>query len=259
MEAINGRKTIQRKRQPAELFQQIGRLQMELEWLKKSLSCSDARELRKLVDHDHPELSGSRRMVDYLAREGIPISRDRVRNLMHRMGLRAIYRKPRTTVPGDPSERFPYLVDASTVTAVDQVWATDITYIPLQKGFLYLVAIVDLFSRNVLSWKLSNSLDTEFCLEALEMALGGGRRPEIFHSDQGCQFTTADFVSRLQAEEIKISWSGRKRCYDNILVERLWRTVKYEEVYLRAYSDGWEAKLPIRSMVRANPVLPFRG
>ncbi len=270
----------------AELFQQIGRLQMELEWLKKNLSCSEARELRKLVDHDHPELSisrqcallglarstlyyrptpvrqstlrimaridalylddpcsGSRRMVAYLAREGIPISRDRVRNLMRRMGLRAIYQKPRTTVPGDPSERFPCLVDLREVTAVDQVWATDITYIPLQKGFLYLVAIVDLFSRHVLSWKLSNSLDTEFCLEALEMALSRGRRPQIFHSDQGCQFTSTDFVARLQAEEIKISWSGRKRCYDNILVERLWRTLKYEEVYLRAYSDGWDAEI----------------
>jgi len=187
--------------------------------------------------------SGSRRMVDYLAREGIPISRDRARNLMRRMGLRAIYRKPRTTVQGDPAERFPCLVDLNTVTGVDQVWATDITYIPLQKGFLYLVAILDLFSRNVLSWKLSNSLDTEFCQDALEMALGGGRKAEIFYSDQGCQFTSGDFVTRLQAEEIKISWSGRKRCYDNILVVRLWRTFKYEEVYLHAYSDGWEAEI----------------
>jgi putative transposase len=189
--------------------------------------------------------SGSRRMVDYLAREGIPISRDRARNLMRRMGLRAIYRKPRTTIPGDPAERFPCLVDLNAVTAVDQIWATDITYIPLQKGFLYLVAIVDLFSRNVLSWKLSNSLDTEFCLEALEMALGSGRKPEVFHSDQGCQFTSSDFVARLQADGIRISWSGRKRCYDNILVERLWRTVKYEEVYLHAYSDGWEAEISL--------------
>ena len=182
--------------------------------------------------------SGSRRMVDDLAREGIPISRDRAGNLMRRMGLRAIYRKPRTSIPGDPAERFPCLVDLDAVTAVDQVWATDITTIPLQKGFLYLVAIVDLFSRTILSWKLSNSLDTEFCLDALEMALEGGRRPEIFHSDQGCPFTSGNFVTRLQAEAIRISWSGRKRCYDNILVERLWRTVKYEEVNLRAYSDG---------------------
>jgi len=189
--------------------------------------------------------SGSRRMVDYLARDGIPISRDRVRNLMRRMGLRAIFQKPRTTVPGDPSVRFPCLVDLRQVMSVDQVWATDITYIPLQKGFLYLVAIMDLHSRHVLSWRLSNSLDTEFCLEALEMALGGGRRPEIFHSDQGCQFTSADFMARLQAEGIQISWSGRKRCYDNILVERLWRTLKYEEVYLRAYSDGWDAEISL--------------
>ncbi|MFZ9974991.1 MAG: IS3 family transposase [Vulcanococcus sp.] len=189
--------------------------------------------------------SGSRRMVEYLAREGIPISRDRVRHLMRRMGLRAIYQKPRTTVRGNPSLLFPCLVDLRDVTAVDQAWATDITYIPLQKGFLYLVAIMDLHSRHVLSWKLSNSLDTEFCLEALEMVLSSGRRPQIFHSDQGCQLTSADFVGRLQAEKIKISWSGRKRCYDNILVERLWRTVKYEEVYIHAYSDGWEAEISL--------------
>jgi len=194
--------------------------------------------------------SGSRRMVAYLAREGIPISRDRARNLMRRMGLRAIYQKPRTTVPGDPSERFPCLVDLKEITAVDQAWATDITYIPLQKGFLYLVAIMDLHSRHMLSWKLSNSLDTEFCLEALEMALSSGRRPQIFHSDQGCLFTSTDFVARLQAEEIRISWSGRKRCYDNILVERLWRTLKYEEVYLRAYSDGWEAEISLARFLR---------
>ena len=156
--------------------------------------------------------SGSRRMVGYLARDGIPISRGRVRNLMRRMGLRAINQKPRTTVPGDPSERLSSLVVLSSVTAVDQVWATDITYNPLQKGFLCLVAVVDLYSRHVLSWRRSNSLDTEFCLEALEMALEGGRKPWVFDSDQGCQFTSSAFVARLHAEEIKISWSGRKRC-----------------------------------------------
>ena len=188
-------------------------------------------------------------MVDYLAREGIPISRDRVRNLMRRMGLRAIYQKPRTTIAGEPSERFPCLVEFNEIKAVDQVWAADITYIPLRKGFLYLVAVVDLLSRHVLSWKLSNSLDMEFCLEALEMALAGGRKPQIFHSDQGCQFTSGEFVSRLQAEKIQISWSGRKRCFDNILVERLWRTLKYEEVYLWAYSDGWEAEISLSRFI----------
>ena len=149
--------------------------------------------------------SASRRIVHYLAREGIPISRGRVRNLMRRMGLRAIYQKPRTTIPGSPSERIPSLVELDNITSIDHVWATDITYIPMRKGFLYLVAIMDLFSRNVLSWKLSNSLDTQFCMDALEMALESGRRPEIFHSDQGCQFTSVDFVAKLQAEEIKIS------------------------------------------------------
>jgi putative transposase len=125
-------------------------------------------------------------------------------------------------------------VDLDKITSIDQVWATNITYMPLRKGFLYLVAIVDLFSRNILSWKLSNSLDTQFCMEGLEMALSSGSRPEIFHSDQGCQFTSADFVGRLQAEDIKISWPGRSRSQENILVERLWRTLKYEEVYLHA-------------------------
>ena len=140
---------------------------------------------------------------------------------MRRMGLRAIYQKPRTTIAGEPSERFLCLVAFNEIKAVGQVWATDITYIPLRKGFLYLVAVVDLFSRHVLSWKLSNSLDTEFCLDALEMALAGGRKPQIFHSDQGCQFTSGEFVSRLQAERIQISWSGRKRCFDNILVDEI--------------------------------------
>jgi len=179
-----------------------------------------------LEDH----CSGSCRIVVNLAREGIPISRDRVQNLMRRMVLRATYQKPSTTIPREPSERFPCLLDLRLVTAVDQVLATDITYIPLHKGSLYLVAIVDLFFRYVLSRKLSNSLDTEFCLDALEIAFAGVRKPEIFHSDQGCQFTSGDFVSRLQAEENNVSWLGRKRCYDNSLVERLLRTVKYKEV-----------------------------
>jgi len=168
-------------------------------------------------------------MVDYLAVDGIEVRRDQVSHLMRGMGLRALYPKPRTTVPGDPSERFPCRVDLEIIKAPDEVWATDITYNPLRKGVLYLVAIVDLHSRHILSWKLSNSLDTEICLEALEMALGSGRFPRIFHSDQGCQFTSTDFVERLQKERIRISWSGRKRChcfaeacgYDNILVERL--------------------------------------
>jgi putative transposase len=204
--------------------------------------------------------SGSRRMVDYLAADGIKAGRDRVRHLMRRMGLRAVYPKPRTTIPGEQAERFPCLVDLEKIRVPDEVWATDITYIPLRKGFLYLVAIIDLHSRHILSWKLSNSLDTEFCLEALEMALGSGRKPRVFHSDQGCQFTSSDFVERLRKDKIKISWSGRKRCFDNILVERLWRTVKYEEVYLRAYEDGWDAEISLaRFLWRYCHVRPHRS
>jgi putative transposase len=204
--------------------------------------------------------SGSRRMVDYLAADGIKAGRDRVRHLMRRMGLRAVYPKPRTTIPGEPAERFPCLVDLEKIRSPDEVWATDITYIPLRKGFLYLVAIIDLHSRHILSWKLSNSLDTEFCLEALEMALGSGHKPRVFHSDQGCQFTSSDFVERLRNDKIKISWSGRKRCFDNILVERLWRTVKYEEVYLRAYEDGWDAEISLaRFLWRYGHVRPHRS
>ena len=144
-------------------------------------------------------------MVHYLGGEGIPIRRDRLRNLMHRMGLRAIYQGPGTKVRGQASERDPSLVDPKQITAVDQAWATDITNIPLQKGILHLVAIMDLHSRHVLSWKLTGSLDTEFCLDAQEMALPGGRKHEIFHSDQGFQCTAVDFVAQLREQEIKIS------------------------------------------------------
>jgi len=153
-----------------------------------------------LIDGLYPEdlFSSSRRMVEYLAREGISISRDRMLNLMRCIGLRASYQKPCNTIAGDPAKRFPCLVDLKLVTAMDQVWATDFTYIPLDKGFLYLVAIVDLFSRIILVWKLSNSLDTEFCLDALGITLEGGRNSGIFNFDKCCQFTSAGFVAKLQ-------------------------------------------------------------
>jgi putative transposase len=164
---------------------------------------------------------------------------------MRRRGLRAIYQKPRTTVQGDLSEQCPCLLDLKKIKAVDQVWAADITDIPLKMGFLYLVAIMDIQPRHVLSWKLSNSLETELCLEAQEMAISSGHRPQIFHYDEEYQLTSSDCVARLEGGEIKISWSGRKRFYDYILVEKLWRTLKYEEVYLRAYQDGWEAEISL--------------
>lgn len=185
--------------------------------------------------------AGSRRMQQYLRRDGFWVGRDRVRHLMQRMGLRAIYRKPRTTIPGQPSQRFPCLVQVSALQQPDQAWGTDITYIPMRRGFLYLVAVLDLFSRACLAWELSNSLDVEFCRVALERALHSGHVPEIFHSDQGCQFTSHEFIGRLESLPTRISWSGCGRCYDNILVERFWRTLKYEEVFLRAYEDPLEA------------------
>ena len=154
------------------------------------------------------------------------------------MGLQATYQKPRTTVPGDPSKTFPCMVNLTQIRAVEQVWATDMSNIPLQKGSLYQVAIVALFSRNVLSWKLFNSLVTEFSLQTLEMTLSSARKHEIFHTVQGYQLTSTDFVSRLLAEIIKVSWSGRKRGYASMLVERFWHTVKYYEVYMHVYSDG---------------------
>jgi len=158
------------------------------------------------------------------------------------MGLRAFYQKPCITIPFDPSERYAYLVDLRLLMLVDQVWATDITYIPLHKCFLYMVTIVHLFTRNVLSRQFSNSLDTEFCRKAWEMALEGCRKPEIFHSEQSSQFISSAFVARLQSVKIMISWTSRKRCYDNILVERLWRSAKYQEVNLPSYSDVCEAE-----------------
>ena len=181
---------------------------------------------------------------------------------MRRMGLWAIYQKPRTTIPGSISELFPCLVSLEKITSIVQVWATDTTYIRMYKGSLYQVSIMDLFSRNVLSWKLSICLDTQICMDALEMALASNFMPEIFYSDQGCQSTSTYFVCRLQGEDIKIIWSGRRRCYDTILVERLWRTVMYVEFYLRAFSNGWEAEISLarflwrHAHVRPNSSLP---
>jgi putative transposase len=168
------------------------------------------------------------------------INRKRARRLMRLMGLEAIYAKPNLSKPGKPSERFPYLLKGLKITRPNQVWATDITYIPSHGGFLYLVAVLDWYSRYVLAWDLSNSLDSSFCIQTLERALEMGK-PEIFNTDQGCQFTSKEFVEVLKGAGIRISWDGKGRALDNVFVERLWRTVKYEEVYLREYRSGLEA------------------
>ena len=184
---------------------------------------------------------GSRRMTVWLRGEGEEINRKRVQRLMRLMGLEAIYPKPRTTVTGRCHKVYPYLLRNLEITRPDHVWSADITYVPLRSGYLYLTAILDWYSRYVLAWRLSNSLDSDFCLEALEEALARGR-PEIFNTDQGVQFTSREFTTRLEAAAVSISMDGRGRALDNVFVERLWRTVKYEEVYLREYSTVREAQ-----------------
>jgi putative transposase len=169
-------------------------------------------------------------------------NRKRIQRLMRKMGIEAIYPKRRTTIPSPNHKIYPYLLRNTAILRPDQVWSTDITYIPMQHGFLYLVAVIDWFSRYVLSWRLSNTLQGVFCLEALEEALSGNQ-PEIFNTDQGSQFTARAFTSRLEDRGISISMDGRGRALDNVFVERLWRSVKYEEVYLSDYRNGWEAEM----------------
>ena len=189
---------------------------------------------------------GSRRLRDDLwDHHGLQVNRKRVQRLMRRMGLEALHPKARTTRPGKGHQVYPYLLKDLIIDRPNQVWATDITYIPMRKGFLYLVAIIDWFSRKVLSWQLSNSLDAVFCTEALEDALAQHGTPEIFNSDQGCQFTSDEFTAVLKNKGIRISMDGKGRWVDNVFVERLWRSLKYEEVYLKAYDTVAEANAGI--------------
>ena len=192
---------------------------------------------------------GARKMVAWLRGQGHHVNRKRVGRLMRVMGLRAIYRRPRTSRPAAGHRVYPYLLAGVKVTRPNQVWAADITYIPMAKGFLYLVAVIDWYSRYVLAWRLSNTLETEFCIEALEEALTKGR-PEIFNTDQGSQFTSEALTGLLESHGIEVSMDGKGSYNDNLFIERLWRTVKYEEVYLKAYQDGREARGNIREYFR---------
>ena len=185
---------------------------------------------------------GVERMTHWLGRQGLSIGHNRVRRLMRLMGLEAIYQKPRLSQPGGPEHRiYPYLLRGLKIDHPNQVWATDITYIRLQQGFVYLMAIMDWFSRYVLSWSLSTTLDACFCVETLRQALRVGT-PEIFNTDQGSQFTSSAFTDVLRDASVAISMDGKGRVFDNIFVERLWRTVKYEEVYLNDYEGVYEAR-----------------
>ena len=185
---------------------------------------------------------GSRQMVRQLRREGIEVGRHRVRRLMRLMGLEAIYQAPRTSAPHPEYRIYPYLLRGLEIARPNQVWCSDITYIPVQHGFLYLVAIMDWATRHVLAWRLSNTMDTGFCVGALNEALDRHGKPEIFNTDQGSQFTSAAFTEVLKEADIDISMDGRGRCMDNIFIERLWRSLKYEAVYLHEMSDGFVAE-----------------
>jgi putative transposase len=207
---------------------------------------------------DHP-FFGSRRMAAWLRREGHPVSRKRVGRLMRRMGLEAIYPKPSTSRPSPGHKVYPYLLRRLEIARPDQAWSADITYIRLEKGFVYLAAIIDWHSRKALSWRPSNTLDTAFCLDCLEDAPGQGV-PGIFNTDQGCQFTSQAFTGRLEAAGIKISMDGRGRALDNVFVERLWRSVKYEEVYPSAYRTVSDALPgPTRHFAFYNQARPHQG
>jgi putative transposase len=200
-------------------------------------------KLMKLIDHEYmaTPFYGARKIAAWLKSERHNVNRKRVRRLMQLMGLKAIYRRPRTSKPAPGNKIYPYLLNGMEITRPNQVWCADITYIPMGRGFLYLVVIMDWYSRYVLSWRLSNTLDADFCVEALKEALRKGQ-PDIFNTDQGAQFTSEAFTGVLESHGVKISMDGRGSYSDNLFIERLWRTVKYEEVYLKSYRDGKEAR-----------------
>ena len=200
--------------------------------------------LMRRIDELHLEIpsAGSRTLRTFLRKDGHRLGRQRVRRLMRKMGLEAIYRKPNLSRRHAAHPIYPYLLRHLRIDRSNQVWATDITYIPMRRGFVYLVAIMDWYSRRVLAWRLSNTLSTDFCVEALEEAIARYGAPEIFNTDQGCQFTSAEFTDVLKARDIRISMDGKGCWRDNVFIERLWRTVKYEEVYLKAYDTVSAAK-----------------
>mgnify|MGYP002777250052 FL=1 len=207
--------------------------------------------LMRRIDELHLEypFAGSRMLRDLLRNEGQPVGRKRVRRLMRQMGIEALYRKPNTSRRHAAHPIYPYLLRNLSIERPNHVWATDITYIPMRRGFVYLVAIVDWYSRRILAWRLSNTLTTDFCIEALEEAITRYGTPEIFNTDQGSQFTSAEFTGVLKARNIRISMDGKGCWRDNVFVERLWRTIKYEEVYLKAYDSVSQAKTSLGQFI----------
>jgi putative transposase len=214
--------------------------------LPRPVSAADLVIMRRIDElHLNYPFAGSRMLRDLLALEGVNTGRLHVATLMKRMAIEAIYRKPNTSKPAPGHKIYPYLLRDLPITRPNHVWATDITYIPMQRGFVYLVAVVDWFSRRVLSYRVSISMEAGFCIEALEEALAKHGKPEIFNTDQGSQFTSAEFTGTLHNNGITISMDGKGSWRDNVFVERLWRSVKYEEVYIRAYNSVSEARTSI--------------
>ena len=218
----------------------------------KSETAADDLALMRRLDELHLKLPfyGSRRMQFELNKDGNAINRKRVQRLMRVMGLVALVPRPGTSKPAPDHKIYPYLLRNVAINDANHVWAADITYIPMEQGFLYLVAVIDWASRAVLAWRLSNTMDTRFCIEALDEALGRYGKPRIFNTDQGSQFTSEAFTGRLIAAGVAISMDGRGRFLDNIFIERLWRSIKYEEVHLKAYADGREARAGIGSWIK---------
>ena len=207
--------------------------------------------LMRLIDVQFLETPwyGSRQMARHLRREGCTVGRKRIRRLMARMGLVPIYQRPRTTVPHPEHRVYPYLLREMVIDRPNQVWCADITYIPMRRGFLYLVAVMDWSSRKVLSWRVSNTMDVEFCIDALEEALARFGRPEIFNTDQGSRFTSPRFTGVLREAGVGISMDGRGRWMDNVFIERLWRSLKYECIYLHAFETGSELRAGLTSWI----------
>ena len=215
-------------------------------YLPRPVSETDLALMRRIdeLHLDYP-FAGSRMLQGLLLGEGYKVGRVKVRNLMKRMGIEAIYRRPNTSKPAPGHKIYPYLLRKLPVTKPNQVWAMDITYIPMKRGYVYLAAVIDWYTRRVLSWKLSITLETSFCIEAVEEAMAKYGKPGIFNTDQGSQFTSISFIKMLKDAEIRISMDGKGAWRDNVFVERLWRTIKYEEVYLKAYENVPEARREI--------------
>lgn len=223
--------------------QLLGLSRASVYYRPRSVPEGDLKLMRRIDElHLQAPFYGARKLAAQLRREGHSIGRKHVGTLMRRMGIEALYRKPRTSIPARQAATYPYLLENLAIERPNQVWTSDITYVPMAHGFLYLMAILDLLSRKVLAWRLSNTLTPDFCVEALEEALGKFGPPEIFNTDKGSQFTSEEWLAPLKAAGVAISMDGKGRWIDNVFIERLWRSVKYEDVYLREYRNGHEAQ-----------------